>query len=130
MPSSSLPSVHILVADDDRDSREILSRRLIRRGYAVTSAADGQGALDAITLENFDIVMLDHLMPDLTGLEVLTTIRQSKTSVELPVIMVTGKTFREDIAEATALGADEYVTKPVDFALAIAAIERQVARKR
>lgn len=120
----------ILLVDDVFDNRIVLSRRLLRRGYEVIEADCGQAALALIAREAFDLVLLDVMMPDLSGLEVLTEIRRTLSSQQLPVIMVTAKTFSHDVVEALQMGADDYVTKPVDFDVALARIVTQIAKKR
>ena len=120
----------ILVVDDTFDNRSVLRRRLVKRGFGVVEAESGEEALDIIASQSFDLVLLDVMMPGLSGLEVLVKIRESFSSHELPVIMVTAKSFSEDVVEALQLGADDYVTKPVDFNIALARINGQIAKKR
>ncbi len=130
MSPNSSGAGRILVADDDPDSRNILGRRLSRRAYKISEAANGQEALDLLLEHEFDLVLLDHLMPDLSGLEVLEEIRKTRNRQQLPVIMVTGKSFSEDVADALSRGANDYVTKPVDFAATLPRIEAQITAKR
>lgn len=120
----------ILVVDDTFDNRSVLRRRLIKRGFGVVEAESGAEALDVIASQDFDLVLLDVMMPGLSGLEVLVKVRESFSSQQLPVIMVTAKSFSEDVVEALQLGADDYVTKPVDFNVALARINAQIAKKR
>src|SRR5881275_105948 len=87
----------ILIVDDVADNRAILGRRFQRRGFQIAEAESGSGALAIIARERFDVVLLDVMMPDMDGLEVLRRIRRSHTAAELPVIMVTGKTESQDI---------------------------------
>ncbi|HEY7383567.1 MAG TPA: EAL domain-containing protein [Beijerinckiaceae bacterium] len=119
----------LLIVDDIPDNRTILSRRLERRGFEVVEADGGRSALDLISREAFDLVLLDILMPDLDGLEVLKLIRAEHTPSALPVIMVTARTENTDVVKALELGANDYLTKPVDFAIALARVQTQVARK-
>ena len=120
----------LLIIDDVFDNRAVLMRRFERRGYEVTEAESGAKGLEFIAHQKFDMVLLDWMMPDLDGLEVLRRIRLEHTSVELPVIMVTAKTQSEDIVQALTLGANDYITKPVDFAVALARVMAQVGRKQ
>lgn len=120
----------LLVVDDNELNRDMLSRRLERKGYVVTLASDGRLALDLIAKTPFDLVLLDVMMPDINGLEVLKTLRQTHSATKLPVIMVTAKDQSEDIVEALKLGASDYVTKPIDFPVVNARIETQLALKR
>ncbi|MCR5878609.1 response regulator [Phenylobacterium sp. J367] len=120
----------ILIVDDVADNRTILGRRFQRRGYEIAEADSGKGALEMIGREEFDVVLLDVMMPDMNGLEVLRRIREKHTDVQLPVIMVTGKTESSDIVEALTAGANDYITKPVDFAVALARVSTQVRSRQ
>jgi diguanylate cyclase (GGDEF)-like protein len=123
-------SPRLLIVDDIADNRTILSRRLVGRGFEVVEADGGRAALELIAQQPFDLVLLDITMPDLDGISVLKTIRQSHSPSTLPVIMVTANAQSTDTVAALTLGANDYVTKPVDFPVALARIEAQVARKR
>jgi diguanylate cyclase (GGDEF)-like protein len=120
----------ILVVDDVADNREILTRRLVRRDFEVVEASGGLEALARIEAEPFDIVLLDIMMPDMSGNEVLRTLRGRFDETSLPVIMVTAKSQSEDVVESLGLGANDYITKPVDFAVAVARINAQLERRK
>ena len=124
------PRPRILLVDDVFDNRAVLGRRFERRGYQVIEADCGERALALLEAEAFDVVLLDVMMPDLDGREVLRRIRTVHSAVALPVIMVTAKTQSEDVVEALSLGANDYITKPVDFAVALARVQTQVGRKQ
>jgi diguanylate cyclase (GGDEF)-like protein/PAS domain S-box-containing protein len=119
----------LLVVDDAEPNRDVLSRRLAQRGYTVATAASGAEALAMAAAQRFDLVLLDVEMPEMSGLEVLTRLRDTHLPTELPVIMVTARTQSADIVEALRLGANDYVTKPVDFAVALARISTHLAHK-
>lgn len=119
----------LLVVDDNELNRDALSRCLRQWGYLATVAGDGREALELIETGTYDLVLLDVEMPGMSGLEVLTRLRTTHSDTELPVIMVTARTQGEDIVEAFRLGANDYVTKPIDFPVAIARIGTQVSRK-
>jgi CheY-like chemotaxis protein len=87
----STPRGSLLVVDDDEMNRDMLSRRLERRGYTVTNAADGQRALAMLDTQTFDLVLLDIMMPGISGLEVLRILRERRAVADLPVIMATAK---------------------------------------
>ncbi|RME42419.1 MAG: diguanylate cyclase [Deltaproteobacteria bacterium] len=123
-------SGRILIVDDDPGNREILLRRLKRRGYEVTTAARGEEALALLASHEFDLLLLDVVMPDLSGLELLTRIRETHDPFTLPVIMVTGQVKSADIVQALELGANDYITKPVAFSVALARIRTQLTLKR
>lgn len=116
----------ILVVDDVEDNRDILTRRLVRRGFEVEEAAGGYETLEMIEEGNFNLILLDIMMPDLNGNEVLRRIRSKYSSNELPVIMVSAKSQSEDVVESLDIGANDYVTKPVDIAVAVARINSQL----
>lgn len=119
-----------LVVDDVGDNRDILSRRLISSGFEVTEADGGVDALDKLDRQAFDIVLLDIMMPDLCGNEVLRALRRTFSDVELPVIMVTALSESADVVRSLELGANDYLIKPVDMAVALARINSHLARKR
>ncbi len=119
-------SAKLLVVDDNEDNRDVLARRLEKRGYDVDVAADGQAALAALDRSAYDLVLLDVMMPGMSGVEVLARVRESRSKAELPVLMATAKTDSEDVVAALAAGANDYVTKPLDFPVVLARIESQL----
>ena len=92
-------------------------------------AADGAEALAQIDRESYDLILLDVEMPGMSGLEVLSRVRVQRSQTQLPVIMVTARSEGTDIVEAFGLGANDYVTKPIDFAVAVARIRTHLAHK-
>jgi diguanylate cyclase (GGDEF)-like protein len=120
----------ILIVDDVPDNRVLLARRFQRRGFEIAEADSGRKALELVATGSFDAVLLDVMMPDMDGLAVLAAIRAERSARSLPVIMVTGKSESADIVAALELGANDYVAKPVDFAVAFARVRGQVERKR
>ncbi len=124
------PKGHLLVVDDEEINRDLLSRRLERKGYHVTTAIDGREALDKIESQHFDMVLLDIMLPILDGIAVLNKIRESFAAGELPVIMVSAKDDSEGIVEALQLGANDYITKPVDFPVALARIQTHLSHRQ
>ena len=123
-------SVSLLLVDDDAMNRDALARRLTRHGYTVLTADGGVAALRMVREHRIDAVLLDVMMPGLSGLDTLRQLRQVRSVADLPVIMVTAKDESEDVVEALDLGANDYVTKPVDFAVALARIRAQVMTRR
>jgi PAS domain S-box-containing protein len=128
MTSPERPAV--LVVDDDDLNRDMLSRRLALHGYAPTVAASGAEALDLIRERPFDVVLLDVQMPGMSGVEVLQQIRLEKPAGVLPVIMVTAKDRSEDVVEALAMGASDFISKPIDLPVVLARIQTQLVRKQ
>jgi class 3 adenylate cyclase len=120
----------LLVVDDSEMNRDMLTRRLVRRGYTVAAAENGRQALAMIASQPFDLVVLDIMMPGLSGLQVLEDLRRRHAPSELPVIMATAKDQSEDIVLALKLGANDYVTKPLDFPVVLARVQTQLSLKR
>jgi sigma-B regulation protein RsbU (phosphoserine phosphatase) len=120
----------LLIVDDSEANRDMLSRRLKRKGYAVTVADGGRRALELIAQERFDLVLLDIVMPDVNGMEVLRVVRQTRSAADLPVIMVTAKDESEDIVSGLKGGANDYVTKPLDLPVVLARVQAQLSLKR
>ena len=120
----------ILIVDDIAMNRDILRRRFERHGFRITEADGGERAVELTRQRAFDLVMLDVNMPDLNGIEVLKQIRNHGATLSLPVIMVTGRSESESLAEAFAAGANDYVTKPVDFLVALTRTNVQLGLKR
>ena len=120
----------VLVVDDVEANRDTLARRLQRRGMTVDTAADGVDALKAIEAVDYDLVLLDVMMPGLSGLEVLKRVRLTKPATALPIIMATANDGSDDIALALELGANDYVTKPIDFTVALARVKTQLEMGR
>ena len=120
----------LLIVDDIADNRAVLARRLGRQGFLIVEAESGERALDLIGTSHFDLVLLDVMMPGLDGVEVLKRVRARHAPMQLPVIMVTAKADGSDVAESLEAGANDYITKPVDFIAALARIKTQLDRKR
>ncbi len=105
----------LLVVDDAELNRELLARRLARKGFKTETAECGERALELIARGNIDLVLLDVEMPGMNGLDVLEQIRKVHSPQQLPVVMVTGREDSQDITRALSRGANDYVTKPIDF---------------
>ncbi len=104
----------ILVVDDNEDIRGLLSLVLQKEGYEVNAAVDGADALEKANTLKPDLILLDVMMPGLSGLEVLSAIREHKDKKinEVPVMMITAKSTIDDIDAAVELGASSYIVKP------------------
>jgi sigma-B regulation protein RsbU (phosphoserine phosphatase) len=120
----------LLVVDDNEMNRDLLSRRLQRRGYEVSVAAGGAEAIDFLESQAFDAILLDIMMPEISGWDVLNWIRKKYTPAQLPVIMATAKDSSEDIVQALQSGANDYVTKPLDMKVVLARVDTQVMLKQ
>ena len=120
----------ILVVDDNEMNRDVLSRRLKKKGFEVHLAEDGFEAMEWLDANQCDLVLLDIMMPRMSGVEVLEKVRETRDGTELPIIMATAKDSREDIVGALRLGANDYVTKPIDFPVVLARVNAQLGLKR
>src|ERR1700674_4940620 len=120
----------LLIVDDNELNRDMLARRLARKGYEVSVAASAHDLTERVRAESLDLVLLDIEMPEISGLDALKTLREVYSAIELPIIMVTARNQSDDIVKALNLGANDYLTKPVDFAVALARIGTQLSHKR
>ncbi|MFC4585960.1 response regulator transcription factor [Sphaerisporangium corydalis] len=121
------PGERLLVVDDEPTVRELLSATLRFAGFTVTSAATGAGALDAARVQRPDLVLLDVMLPDLDGFQVVRRLRDL-TSPPVPVLFLTARDSPKDKVTGLTLGGDDYVTKPFDLEELIARI-RAILRR-
>lgn len=105
----------VLIVDDIEDNRILLERSLVSAGYRTITACDGAAALSEISNRTPSIVLLDWMMPGLSGLETLKAIRETHTAARLPVIMCTAVGEDEHVVEAIEAGANDYVVKPISL---------------
>ena len=103
---------HILVVDDDKNTRLFLKAVLENDGYTVTSAENGMDALEVMDKEHIDLVVLDVMMPKMDGYELTKTLRQSQNN--LPILMISAKQLPKDKHMGFLAGTDDYITKPID----------------
>ncbi|MBM4312338.1 MAG: response regulator [Deltaproteobacteria bacterium] len=118
----------VLVADDEKDIVELVAFNLEREGFAVSRAYDGQKAWEMINTQKPDLVILDLMMPALSGMEVCKRLRRQETTDSLPVIMLTAKSDPVDRILGLEIGADDYITKPFHVRELIARV-RAVLRR-
>lgn len=103
---------HILVVDDDENTRRLMRAVLESDGYTVSTAENGEKALDVMDSEHIDLVVLDIMMPVMDGYEFTKTLRASNN--DLPILMVTAKQQPDDRYTGFLVGTDDYITKPID----------------
>ena len=127
--SSSETQTTILVADDDLEILALVARHLERMGARILEASDGEEALETARAEKPDLIVLDVMMPGMSGIDVLEAIRRQHSSVEIAVIMVTSKDQDSDVVDALKRGANDYVPKPISLDILCARIDNQLARK-
>ena len=105
----------ILVVDDNEDNCYTLTRRLKRQGYDnVATAADGRQALELLAARPFDLVLLDVMMPDMNGYEVLETMKADPALRGIPVVMISALDEADSVARCIEIGAEDYLAKPFD----------------
>jgi len=126
---NSRPS-RLLIVDDNEMNRDMLARRLARKGYVIGLAESAKELLPRVKEDGIDLVLLDIEMPEVTGLDALQSLREAYSPIELPIIMVTAKNQSDDIVKALEMGANDYLTKPIDFPVALARISTQLAHKK
>jgi two-component system, OmpR family, phosphate regulon response regulator PhoB len=102
----------VLVVDDDPDVCDLVTYKLEQSGFDVRRASDGDAALQEVSVELPDLVLLDIMMPGISGLEVLQRWRSDEATAGLPVILLTAKAQENDVERGFELGADDYVVKP------------------
>lgn len=102
----------ILVVDDNPDSVAIMRGILESRGYEVASVSRGMKAIEYLSTQTVDLVLLDVMMPEMSGIEVLQRLKADAATGHLPVILVTAKTQDDDVLSGYQYGADYYITKP------------------
>lgn len=102
----------ILIVDDSEDIALISARMLSSRGYGVITACDGQEALAIVARQRPSAMLLDVMMPRMSGIEVLKALKADPATADIPVIMVTAKTTDDDVLAGYQEGADYYITKP------------------
>ncbi len=125
VPRSHALATRVLIVDDEAMNRAMLGGMVKRHGYRVIDTGDGSQVLDLIA-EDVGLVLLDIVMPEMDGFEVLTRLRRIRSAVELPVIMVTASDDKDQVVKAFRLGANDFITKPVDVDIAMARIETQM----
>src|SRR5438034_2348340 len=127
--TTNLRPSRLLIVDDNEMNRDMLARRLTRKGYVIGLASSAKELLERVQRDAVDLVLLDIEMPNISGLDALKILREHYSPAQLPIIMVTAKTQSDDIVTALELGANDYLTKPIDFAVAVARIGTQLSHK-
>ncbi len=117
----------ILLVEDNEMNRDMLSRRLARRGYEVSIAIDGQQGLSMALRGDYDLVLIDMSLPELDGWEATRRIRSDPRGRTLPIIALTAHAMAGDREKALQAGCDEYDSKPVDFPRLVSKIEALLA---
>jgi adenylate cyclase len=121
---------NVLVVDDNEVNRDVLSRRLHRQGHRVAMAAGGREALELLRAQPFDIVLLDLMMPEMNGYEVLERMKADDTLRHIPVIMISAMEALDSVVRCIQMGADDYLSKPFNPVLLQARVGSSLGKKR
>ena len=105
----------VLLVEDNEMNRDMLSRRLIKRGFEVEIAMDGRAGVDMALAGGFDVVLMDMNLPEIDGWEAARRIRAGEFATRVAIIALTAHAMQGDREKALAAGCDEYDTKPIDF---------------
>ena len=106
---------YILIVEDNEMNRDMLSRRLIRKGFEIVMAEDGKKGVDMSKSENPDLILMDLSLPVMDGWEATSTIKADEDTKDIPIIVLTAHAMAGDREKALEAGADEYDTKPIEF---------------
>jgi two-component system, OmpR family, phosphate regulon response regulator PhoB len=123
------PSASILLVEDERDIAALVAYHLTKDGYRVRTVASGLEALESVSRDRPDLIVLDLMLPGLSGYEVLAELRRVPDTAAIPVVVLTARREEEDRIKGLELGADDYVTKPFspqELVLRVAAVLRRV----
>ncbi|HSG93043.1 MAG TPA: response regulator, partial [Methylotenera sp.] len=120
----------LLVVDDNDMNRDLMSAQFSRAGYSVMLASSGYQALDRIESHHIDLVLLDMMMPGMSGLDVLAEIRKDYSLLNLPVIIVTADDLEQSVITALQAGANDYLTKPLNLPVALARVKTQLGSRK
>jgi two-component system sensor histidine kinase/response regulator len=129
-PASGSSQGLLLVVDDDAMNRDVLSRHLKRQGYDVAMAANGHAALEAVRAQAFDLVLLDIMMPEMDGYEVLLQLKADEALRHIPIIMISALSALDSVVRCIEMGADDYLPKPFNPTLLKARIGACLEKKR
>jgi len=122
--------VRILCVDDVADNIKLLAAELEDEGYQVLSASDGESALEVLRSESVDAVILDVMMPGISGFEVLDRVRSERSALDLPILMATALSDVENVISALSRGANDYVVKPLDMDIVLARLRTHLELAR
>ena len=130
MSASVSPPGTILIADDNRVNRLLLGRGLEQEGHTIAFAEDGREALDLLRHQHFDLMLLDVLMPELDGYQVLAELKLDPKLRDIPVVMTSALDELDSVVKCVEMGAEDYLTKPINPVLLNARITASLEKKR
>ncbi len=123
-----MPNKTILVVEDEQDIQQLVTYHLIRENYSVVCADTGEDALEKFEQEDVDLVVLDLMLPGISGIQVCRTIKKSEKGKNIPVIMLTALSEEEDVVDGLEKGADDYITKPFSPKVLVARVKAHLRR--
>ena len=124
------PAPHILIVEDEPAQREMLGYNLESEGYRISTAINGEEALLLISEEAPDVIVLDWMLPNVSGIEVCRQVKSKPETREIPVIMLSARSEEGDKVRGLEIGADDYVTKPYSVTELMARVRTQLRRAR
>src|SRR4030042_6770447 len=119
----------VLVVDDNENNRELLTRRLKARGHSIITVENGKQALEIVRQQTFDLMLLDIMMPEMNGFQVLEILKKDADLRHLPVIVISGLDDMDSVAKCIELGAEGYLIKPFNATLLKARIHASLEKK-
>ena len=125
----AMRSSSILVVDDNTSNRDVLARRLTREGHKVVTAANGAAALELVAGQDFDIILLDLIMPEMSGFEVLRRLKANERTSHVPVIVISALDELDSVVRCIEAGAEDYLTKPFNPILLRARVGASLEKK-
>lgn len=120
----------ILVVDDIKKNIQVLGSILGKEGYAVSYATDGSKALEMTTTDDFDLILLDVMMPGIDGFEVCRRLKEERKTQEIPILFLTAKSEQDDIVRGLQQGAVDYLTKPFNTAELLARVKTHMTLRQ
>jgi len=120
----------VLIVEDEEDILALLHFNLIKEGYQVACAACGEEALEKITADCPDLIILDLMLPGIDGLEICRQVRSNPETEHVPIIMVTARGEEADVVRGLELGADDYVPKPFSIKILLARVQAVLRRRQ
>ncbi len=120
----------ILIVEDNEPNREMLQRRLEKRGFAVISAPDGEQGYSLARTELPDLILMDISLPEMDGWQVIELLKAERSTRDIPLIVLTAHALVNDRARAEEVGCNDYFSKPVDFQQLVDTIGRLLTEKK
>ena len=122
------PNAKILVVEDNEMNMDMLTRRLIRKGFEVITAVDGEEGINKVETESPDLVLMDVGLPGMDGWEATEIIRADDSTKHIPIIAITAHAMAGDREKAREVGCDDYETKPIDFPRLLEKMDKLLSR--